>query len=262
VIFVRILCSLALLAASPSFAGDRDSPSPFIFAQSALAPAPSRGWVVLLPGQGELGFQAIQSHYEKTALLLNANGFDTLTVPYEEAWDDELDGEGDEEGDRIAAVTLRAVRWMHAIHPDTEGRDGAIVAWGEGAQGLWRLSATGGSHPLPDLATSVAFYPATDEERPFNSRVPMLVQMGGHDASMREVRRYVGAREAGSVEPDFAVHEDAARGFDVERFGEPQTVRSMPLIGTPVTFAYNSTAAHEAGQKMLTFLKARLKAPE
>jgi hypothetical protein len=52
------------------------------------------------------------------------------------------------------------------------------------------------------------------------------------------------------------------RGFDIERFAKPKTVRSMPLIGPSVTFAYNAIAAHAAEQKMLTFLKARLEAPE
>jgi dienelactone hydrolase len=262
---LRLIAGLlvCLLACAPVAAADRDSEaSPFIYAPSALAPAAPRGWVVLLPGGGELGFRKASAHYEKVALLLNANGFDTLIVPYEEAYDEDLDGEPDSEGERIAAVTMRAVQWMRETHPDSENEPGAVVAWGEGARGLLALAATGSNYPLPNLVASVAFYPDIADEAPFNSRLPLLMQIGSEDESVRDLRRYIGEREAGSVEPDLAVQDDAKHGFDIERFAKPKTVRSTPLIGATVTFAYNAAAAHAAQQKMLTFLKARLEAPE
>jgi dienelactone hydrolase len=262
---LRLIAGLlvSLLVSSPAIAEDRDgNASPFIYAPSALAPAAPRGWVALLPGEGELGFKKVAAHYERVALLLNANGFDTLIVPYEEAYDDDLDGEPDSEGERIAAVTTRAVQWMRETHPDSENEPGAVVAWGEGAQGLMAIAATGSTYALPNLVASVAFYPDIIDQAPFNSRVPLLLQIGAADESLHDLRGYLGAREAGSVEPDVVLQDDAKHGFDIERFSKPKTVRSTPLIGSSVTFAYNATAAHAAQQKMLTFLKARLEAPE
>jgi dienelactone hydrolase len=90
----------------------------------------------------------------------------------------------------------------------------------------------------------------------------MLVQFGAEDEGAKMMRRYIGALEPGSVEPEFVLQDGAKRGFDIERFAKPKTVRSTPLIGESVTFAYNATAAHAAQQKMLTFLKARLETPE
>jgi len=239
-----------------------DEASPFIYAPSALAPAPSRGWVVLLPGEDELGYKVIASHYEKMALLLNANGFDTLIVPYEEAYDEDADGDPDSDGEKIAAVTARAVRWMHQAHPDSDDEPGAVVAWAQGARGLAVLAAAGSKYPLPNLVASIAFYPEVDDEVPFNSRLPLLVQVGAQDESLASLRRYLRAPEPGSVEPAVELQDEAKRGFDVESFAKPKTVRSMPVIGGAVTFAYNRAAAHAAQQKMLSYLKARLEAPE
>lgn len=255
---------LALFALpAPALAAQQPSEaSPFIFSQSALAPAPSRGWVVLLPGKDELGFKAASAHYEKVALLLNANGFDTLIVPYEEAYDEDVDGDLDNEGDRIAAVVARAVRWMRQAHPATDGDPGVIMAWAQGAQGLAVLASTGSAYPLPKLAAAVAFYPDHADDHPFNSRLPMLVLVGSDDEGLKQLRRYVEEREPGSVEPDVVEQKDAQHAFDFERFAEPKSVRSMPLIGATVTFAYNAAAARLAQQKMLTFLKARLEMPE
>lgn len=261
--FAGIVLSCLILALSSARAAESGSDaSAFIYAPSALAPAPSRGWVVLLPGEEELSFRAIPAHYEKTALLLNANGFDTLIVPYEEAYDEDLDGDPDTDGERIAAVAARALRWMHQMHPDAEGEPGVIIAWAQGAQGLSVLAAAGSAYPLPNLAAAIAFYPEFDEEAPFNSRLPMLVQIGAEDEAAATLRRYLRTRETGSVEPEVLIQEAAKRGFDVERFAKPVTVRSTPLIGTTVTFAYNAVAARAAQQKMLAYLKARLEAPE
>jgi len=255
--------ALICLALSPAHATEAESDaSPFIYAPSALAPAPSRGWVVLLPGDEELGFKAIASHYEKIALLLNANGFDTLMVPYEDAYDEDIDGEADDAGTRIAAVTARAVRWMHRAHPDSEGDQGAIIAWGEGAQGLAVLAAAGSSYPLPNVTAAIAFYPEPTDSAPFASRLPMLIEMGAADENVRALKRYLDAREAGSVEPEVVLQDEARRGFDIEAFASPKTVRSTPLIGATVTYAYNAAATRAAQQKMLSFLKARLEAPE
>ena len=265
-ILQRLIAGIVLLflaAVASTHAAERSTEaSPFIFSASALAPTPSRGWVVLLPGEDELAFKTNAAHYEKIAALLNANGFDTLIVPYEEAYDEDVDGEPESEGERIAAVTARAVHWMHQAHPSTEGDPGVVVTWAEGAQGLAVLAATGGAYPLPNLVAAVAFYPDFSEAAPFSSRLPLLVQMGAADEGLRALRRYLDAREPGSVEPDVVIQEDAKHAFDVERFAKPKTVRSTPLIGETVTFAYNAAAAHAAQQKMLTFLKARLEAPE
>lgn len=216
----------------------------------------------MLPGQDELGFNEIAAHYEKIALLLNANGFDTLIVPYEEAYDGDVDGDVDSVGEKIAAVTMRAVNWMRRTHPGKEDDPGAVIAWAEGAQGLSVLAATGSRYPLPRLVASAAFYPDIDDDQVFDSRLPMLVQIGAEDETASELRHYFRAREPGSVEPEVIFQDDARRAFDVERFAEPETVRATPLIGGSVTLAYNAGAARAAQQKMLTFLKARLEAPE
>ena len=258
-----IVFACLLFAPLPAHAAATASQaSPFLFSPSALAPAPARGWVVLLPGENEFAFNALEPHYEKMALLLNANGFDTLIVPYDEAYDEGLDGDPDADGDRIAAVTLRALHWMHATHPETDGEPGAMIAWAEGARGLWSLVATGSKYPLVNLVAAAAFYPAVDDETPFNSRLPVLVQEGAQDDGEKTLRRYLAMRVPGSVEPELVVHDGAARGFDVDLFAKPKTIRSLPLIGTSTTLAYNAPAAYTAGQKMLAFLKARLEAPE
>ena len=259
--FAGIVLAFLALALVPAHAAERKAEaSPFIFSPSALAPAPSRGWVVLLPGEDELSFTAIQSHYEKTALLLTANGFDTLIVPYEEAFDEDVDGDADSAGERIAAVTLRAVRWMHQAHPDLDDKPGAVITWGEGSEGLWLLAKAGTAYPLPDLTIAVAYYPGFGPDLGFDSRVPVLVQVGQEDETLHTLRHV--ARAEGSVEPELAIYEDARRGFDIERFDKPKTVRSMPWIGTPVTYTYNAAAARAGQQKMLAFLKSRLEAPE
>jgi len=261
----RFLASLAFAcsAIAPALAADEtDSASPFIFARSALAPAAARGWVVLLPGEDELGFNAVQAHYEKVALLLNANGFDTLIVPYEDAYDEDVDGETDSDGDRIAAVTLRAVHWMQRGHAETAEAPGAIIAWADGAQGLWSLAKSGPAYPLPTLTAAVAFYPSFGNDAGYDSRLPVLVQAGGQDGRIHTLRHAIGYHAAGSVEPELEIYDDAKYAFDIETFTTPKTVRSMPVIGTPATFAYNAVAARAAEQKMLTFLKARLEAPE
>ena len=180
----RILAGvvLAFVAVAPALAAKNTTP-PFVFAQSVLAPAPSRGWVVLLPGEGELRFGAVEAHYQQSARRLNANGFDTLIVPYEDAYDEDLDGDTDSDGERVAAVTLRAVHWMQSAHGETEDKPGAVIAWGEGAQGLWALAQIGSKYPLANLVAGVAFYPLADDQAPFNSRLPMLVQAGSEDAS-------------------------------------------------------------------------------
>jgi dienelactone hydrolase len=259
--FAVIAITCFFLALSPARAAEpKEDASPFIFSPSALAPAPSRGWVVLLPGEDELAFTAVQSHYDKVALLLNANGFDTLIVPYEEAYDEDVDGDPDSEGEKIAAVTTRAVRWMLQAHPDFEGKPGAVVAWGRGAEGVWTLAQTGSRYPLPDLVTAVAYHPGSGPDLGFDNRIQVLMQVGQQDEGLHTLRHT--ARTEGSVEPELAIYPDARRGFDVESFRKPRTVRSTPLIGPTVTFAYNASAAREAQQKMLTFLKSRLEAPE
>jgi dienelactone hydrolase len=261
--FAGIIFMCFVAALSPAGAADaRPEAPPFIFSPSALAPAAARGWVVLLPGEDELAFAAISSHYEKVALLLNANGFDTLIVPYEDAFDEDVDGDPDSEGDRIAAVTMRAVQWMHDKHSDTEGEPGAIIAWAAGAQGLSVIAATGTKYPIANLVASVAFYPDVIEETAFNSRLPMLVQTGAEDEGAAALRHYLGVQEPGSVEPEFVPYDGAKQGFDVESFAKSKTVRSVPIIGASVTLAYNAAAAHAAQQKMLAFLKSRLEAPE
>jgi dienelactone hydrolase len=261
--FAGLALACLIVASTPARGAEPEAAaSPFIFSPSALAPAPARGWVVLLPGEDELAFTAVETHYEKTALLLNANGFDTLIVPYEDAYDEDVDGDVDSEGERIAAVTMRAVRWMRETHPDTEGAPGVVVAWAQGAQGLAVLAASGSKYPLANLDAAVAFYPDANDDAPFNSRLPILVQGGAEDEGAKALRHYLGAREPGSVEPEFVLHDAAKHAFDVERFAKPKMVRSMPVIGGSVTFAYNAAAARAAQQKMLTFLKSRLEAPE
>jgi dienelactone hydrolase len=264
VIFRRILvvAALAWPCFVPPTADADESGSAFIFSQSAHAPAPARGWIMLLPGEGEFGFLEIESHYQKIAKLLNAHGFDTLIVPYQQAYDEGLDGDPDDKGERIAAVALRGVTWMHRAHGVPENAPGAVVAWGKGAQGLWSLATTGSKYPLPDLTAAIAFYPTVDDAVPLNSRVPVLVQIGGKDDESNALSHYLATRAPGGVEPELVVHDGAQRGFDVERFAEPKTIRSVPLIGPSTTLAYNAAAANAAEQMMLSFLMARLEAPE
>jgi len=257
-----IAVAVAWLCVAPASARAGETDQPFLFSRSALAPAPSRGWVVLLPGENELAFAKIKPHYQKAAHLLNAHGFDTLIVPYQEAYDEDLDGDPDDNGERVAAVTLRAVTWMRRTHAVPEDAPGAAVAWAEGAQGLWALATTGGKYPLANLVAAAAFYPVINEAIPFNSRVAVLVQIGAEDETSKTLSRYFATRASGGVEPELIVLQDAARAFDVERFAEPKTVRNVPLIGTQTTLAYNASAANAAEQKMLAFLKARLEAPE
>ncbi len=242
-------------------AADESANANFVFAESALSPAPSRGWVVLLPGDGALAFAAIRVHYQHAAGLLNTHGFDTLIVPYLETYDEDLDGDPDGDGERTAAVTLRAVAWMHRAHHVSEDAPGAVVAWGEGAKGLWALATTGGKYPLANLVAAAAFYPAFSDETPFSSRLPVLIQAGANDDAAKDLQRFL-AHSAGSVEPELVVHDNASRGFDVESFTKPKTVRHVPLIGPSTTLAYNAEAANAAEQKLLTFFKARLEAPE
>ncbi len=254
--------ALSLLAPAAATASSDKNESPFIFSQSALAPAPSRGWVVLLPGEREFGFSEIEPHYQKIARLLSAHGFDTLIVPYQQAYDENLDGDPDDHGERIAAVALRAVTWMRQAHGVAEDAPGSVVAWAEGAQGLWALATTGSKYPLANLVAAVAFYPTVDEAVPFNSRVAVLVQVGAEDEVGKALGRYLAARAPGGVEPELVVHDGAHRGFDVERFAEPKTIHSVPLIGPSTTLAYNGAAANAGEQMMLSFLMARLEAPE
>jgi dienelactone hydrolase len=254
--------ALSFLVPVAVTAASDENESPFIFSQSELAPAPARGWVVLLPGENELGFSEIEQHYQETAHLLNAHGFDTLIVPYQEAYDEDLDGDPDGNGERVAATTLRAVTWMHKARSIPEDAPGAVIAWGEGAQGLWALATTGSKYPIVNLVVAAAFYPAINEAVPFNSRLPVLVQVGAEDEASKALSGYLAARAPGGVEPELVVHDGAYRAFDVERFVKPKTVRSVPLIGPSITLAYNAAAANAAEQKMLAFLKARLEAPE
>ena len=256
------LLALVLVAPASVAIAAETAAAPFVFSQSGLAPAPSRGWVVLLPGEKAFAFDTIKSHYLKVAALLNAQGFDTVIVPYQDAYNEDLDGDPDGDGERIAAVTLRAVGWMRQAHGVADNAPGALVAWAEGAQGLWTLAATGSKYPLADLVAAVAFYPTADDETLFDSRVPVLVQSGAQDDETRSLRHFLGRPAPGSVEPEFVVHDGATRGFDVEKFAKPKTVRRVPLIGATTTLAYNAAVAGAAEQKMLTFLKARLEAPE
>ena len=260
--FLRGAVFVLLLMPAAASAADESANASFVYAESALSPAPSRGWVVLLPGDGVLAFATIRVHYQQTAKLLNAQGFDTLIVPYQEAYDEDLDGDPDGDGERIAAVTSRAVAWMHRAHHVSEDAPGALIAWGEGGKGLWALTATGGNYPLAKLVAAAAFYPAFSDEMPFSSRLPVLIEAGANDEAAKDLQHFLAHGAAGSVEPELVVHDNASRGFDVESFVKPKTVRHVPLFGAPTTLAYNAEAANAAEQKLLSFFKARLEAPE
>ncbi len=215
------------------------------------------GWVVILPGSSGLTIFDDDSHYFDTANRYNDLGFDVLVVDYKPALRASASTpEGASPGEKIAWITERAIEWMWHEHPRTRTRQGVIAAWSLGAEGALRLVNDDRKTKSLQIGSAVFFYPTNFEQVELDNRVPLLILVGDNDdvTPAAAARAMVDDRSATTATVELVIYPGARHGFDIESLKTPRTIRLLPLFGPSATFFYDAEAAHDANERVTTFI--------
>ncbi|MEZ5290907.1 MAG: dienelactone hydrolase family protein [Vicinamibacterales bacterium] len=227
------------------------------------AAANARGWTVLLPGAGGLRVLDDDQHYFRAAARLNARGWHALVVDYVPAYR-ALEGRPDlPAGRKIAAVIQRAIEWMHVTHPETRGRDGALIGWSRGAEGVAAFVDDAARVSALGIRAAAVFYPSVPHRVRLDNQVPLLVLTGTADdvAPWTDVSTWVRGRTPTAAAVDLRGFDGAHHGFDVESLTRRRVVRLLPLVGPKATLQFHPAAARLATMALEEFLAAHLPRP-